>query len=92
LKGASYRLAQLDELKIGVGRLSGTVTALRGPAALIFRNCAPIGAPESQVLCGFPEIFAEFRRKHFELLWRGSRDGFRSTRIFTASVTATQTL
>jgi hypothetical protein len=24
-----------------------------------------------------PEIFAEFRKKHFDLLWRGSRDGFK---------------
>jgi hypothetical protein len=30
----------------------------------------------SQIISNFPEIFTEFRRKHFELLWRGSRDGF----------------
>jgi hypothetical protein len=32
--------------------------------------------PNSRIISDFPEIFAEFRRKHFELLWRGSRDGF----------------
>jgi hypothetical protein len=30
----------------------------------------------SQIISGFPEIFAEFRVKHFSVLWRGSRDGF----------------
>jgi hypothetical protein len=30
----------------------------------------------SQIISGFPEIFAEFRGKGFSLLWRGSRDGF----------------
>jgi hypothetical protein len=32
---------------------------------------------DSRIILGtFPEIFAEFRGKHFEILWRGSRDGF----------------
>jgi hypothetical protein len=30
----------------------------------------------SQIISEFPDIFAEFKGKHFELLWRGSRDGF----------------
>jgi hypothetical protein len=28
------------------------------------------------IISEFPDIFTEFRGKHFELLWRGSRDGF----------------
>jgi hypothetical protein len=28
------------------------------------------------IISDFPEIFSEFRGKHFSLLWRGSRDGF----------------
>jgi hypothetical protein len=32
----------------------------------------------SQIISEFPKIFAVFKRKHFELLWRGSRDGFRA--------------
>jgi hypothetical protein len=31
---------------------------------------------DSQILSECPEIFAEFRKKTFSLLWRGSRDGF----------------
>jgi hypothetical protein len=31
---------------------------------------------DSQIISDIPEIFAEFRKKQFQLLWRGSRDGF----------------
>jgi hypothetical protein len=31
---------------------------------------------DSRIISDFPEIFAEFQGKHFEILWRGSRDGF----------------
>jgi hypothetical protein len=31
---------------------------------------------DSVIISGFPAIFAEFRRKRFTILWRGSRDGF----------------
>jgi hypothetical protein len=31
---------------------------------------------DSQIVSDFPSIFDEFCRKHFVLLWRGSRDGF----------------
>jgi hypothetical protein len=33
---------------------------------------------DSRIISDFPEIFAEFRGKYFEILWRGSRDGFRA--------------
>jgi hypothetical protein len=33
---------------------------------------------DSQIISEFPEIFAEFRKKQFSLLWRGSRDGFKA--------------
>jgi hypothetical protein len=33
---------------------------------------------DSQIISDFPEIFAEFQRKQFSLLWRGSRDGLSS--------------
>jgi hypothetical protein len=32
--------------------------------------------PDSRIISGIPEIFAEFRGKRFSLLWRGGRDGF----------------
>jgi hypothetical protein len=31
---------------------------------------------DSQIISDFPEIFAEFQKKRFSLLWQGSRDGF----------------
>jgi hypothetical protein len=31
---------------------------------------------DSQIISHFPEIFAEFGRKQFSLLWRGGRNGF----------------
>jgi hypothetical protein len=31
---------------------------------------------DSRIISHFPEIFAEFKKKRFSLLWRGSRDGF----------------
>jgi hypothetical protein len=33
---------------------------------------------DSQIISGFPEIFAEFRGKRVNILWRGSRDGFKA--------------
>jgi hypothetical protein len=36
----------------------------------------PPGPFNSRILSDIPEIFAEFQRKRFSLLWRGSRDGF----------------
>jgi hypothetical protein len=32
---------------------------------------------DSQIISDIPEIFAEFWKKRFSLLWRGSRDGFK---------------
>jgi hypothetical protein len=31
---------------------------------------------DSQIICGFSDIFTEVRDKQFSLLWRGSHDGF----------------
>jgi hypothetical protein len=33
---------------------------------------------DSRIISGFPEIFAEFEKKRFSLLWRGSCDGFKA--------------
>jgi hypothetical protein len=33
---------------------------------------------DSLIISDFPEIFAEFRKNRFSLLWRGSRDGFKA--------------
>jgi hypothetical protein len=42
---------------------------------------APIPAParfDSAIVPQIPSLFADFGRKHFNLLWRGGRDGFRA--------------
>jgi hypothetical protein len=33
---------------------------------------------DSVIISDIPEIFAEFQKKRFSLLWRGSRDGFKA--------------
>jgi hypothetical protein len=37
---------------------------------------APLSRLESLIVSQFPSLFEEFRTKRFNLLWRGSRDGF----------------
>jgi hypothetical protein len=34
---------------------------------------------DSVIVSDFPAIFAEFRGKRFQILWRGGRDGFRGS-------------
>jgi hypothetical protein len=46
----------------------------RAPSAVAL-SAAPAGFA-SLIVPDFPALFAEFRGKHFTLLWRGSRDGF----------------
>jgi hypothetical protein len=40
-----------------------------------------IAHPElvSVIVSNFPAILKEFRRKHFQILWRGDGDGFRAS-------------
>jgi hypothetical protein len=45
-------------------------------ADLIAHPLSSAGPLGSVIVSDFPEIFAEFRGKRFESLWRGSRDGF----------------
>jgi hypothetical protein len=42
---------------------------------------APPDGFDSLSVCDFPAIFAEFPRKSFKLLWRGSRDGFSASQF-----------
>jgi hypothetical protein len=54
-----------------------TESPWRAVAGLLTRS-PPSTAPQfnSLIVDEFPQIFEEFRAKSFELLWRGSRDGF----------------
>jgi hypothetical protein len=47
-------------------------------SSLLFPQQLPVGSIDSRIISGFPEIFADFRGKRFEILWRGSRDGFKA--------------
>jgi uncharacterized coiled-coil protein SlyX len=56
-----------------------TVPAAPAPPAQPPAPAPPPPAPagfDSLIVSDFRAIFAEFRGKHFKLLWRGSRDGF----------------
>jgi hypothetical protein len=44
--------------------------------AVTDRLLHPRGWIDSLIVSDFPPLFEEFRAKHFNLLWRGSRDGF----------------
>jgi hypothetical protein len=37
---------------------------------------------DSRIISDFPEIFGEFRKKEFSVLWRGSRDGFKAKEFY----------
>jgi hypothetical protein len=78
---------KFTQLSRDFGRLAGEVSALRSasagiagmpPAAEPSPQKPPAPSFDSRVISGFPEIFAEFRGKRFEILWRGSRDGFKA--------------
>jgi hypothetical protein len=67
--------AELTTLKDRSGGVSRTPTAPGSPARV--PASPPLFAKfESLILSGIPPLLAEFRRKRFQLLWRGSRDGF----------------
>jgi hypothetical protein len=55
-----------DDVVASLGRLQSDVGRLWGK----------VGAMDSVIISGFPDIFLEFRASRFSLLWRGSRDGF----------------
>jgi hypothetical protein len=78
---------KFERLSTDFGRLSGEVSALRSAAAPPPQPIPPSPQPQqppgpstpplnSQIVSDFPEIFAEFKKKSFSLLWRGGRDGF----------------
>jgi hypothetical protein len=55
-------------------QLSAEVAQLRSALVAVKRWTHPV--LDSPIVSDFPMIFVEFRGKAFELLWRGSRDGF----------------
>jgi hypothetical protein len=71
-----------------VEQLSTELSELRKDVSALWKLASQC---DSRIMSDIPEIFAEFRRKRFSLLWRGSRDVSKH-KNFTADVTFTQTL
>jgi hypothetical protein len=57
-------------------RLVDEVARLRMDFSSLENWIVPLTGRESRIITTFPTIFAEFQGHHFELLWRGTRDGF----------------
>jgi hypothetical protein len=79
--GYRYLLRHIDIRFLSEDGLSLLEEDLEIPLESVWQSAAeriahPPSPFESQIISDFPEIFAEFRRKRFSLLWRGSRDGF----------------
>jgi hypothetical protein len=92
LENSSYRLGQvetaIEQLKIDIKNLSGEISRLfenvsmlkcwtPAPNSVIF-SALHFERTDSRIISDFPEIFTEFRKKQFKILWRGSRDGFKA--------------
>jgi hypothetical protein len=69
------RFARLEALVSRLWEGSGTLSALSPTARPAVK--LPQGFT-SEILSDFRSIFDKFKAKHFSLLWRGSRDGFRA--------------
>jgi hypothetical protein len=83
---------KFTRLEMHFGRLRSDISALKAaldalpavarappaiqPSPVIFPLLAPAPSLSSLIVPDFPEIFAEFRGKRFQNLWRGGRDGF----------------
>jgi hypothetical protein len=84
----------VESLRADIGRLGGEVAALRGTPAVVAQFPAEVAQLRadvfavrswklsvSAIVSDFPALFAEFRGKYFNPLWRGSRDGFSASQF-----------
>jgi hypothetical protein len=68
------RLARQEEINASLQRRVDELTAqVRELSAAVALDRSP---PVSMIISEWPSIFEEFDRSRFNLLWRGSRDGF----------------
>jgi hypothetical protein len=70
--------AAVAQLQVDLSDLKSRLSALSAPPARPTPDRPrdlPIG---STIISDFPAIFAEFSAKRFQILWRGSRDGFKA--------------
>jgi hypothetical protein len=65
------KIGQLDSKVNELNRLNSAVGQLREEISLL-----KVCKLRSLIVPHFPALFQEFRAKRFNLLWRGSRDGF----------------
>jgi hypothetical protein len=81
-KNSVRALEGLSRSESGVERLASEVAALPGfsecAQARLFKKLVFLPGFDSLIVSEYSPIFDEFRGKRFTLLWRGSRDGFRS--------------
>jgi uncharacterized coiled-coil protein SlyX len=79
LKGSNSQLtSDFSALSSAFDSLRSTVSAPKSPpsaSTIPVATSSPNGF-DSAIIRDFPLLFAEFQRKRFTLLWRGTRDGF----------------
>jgi hypothetical protein len=67
---------ELNDAFRRISELEKTVNAIQKPATNLVVAPAPRQL-DSQIIGKLPALFVEFQRKQFQLLWRGTRDGFK---------------
>jgi chromosome segregation ATPase len=81
-EGAQKQLAAHEEKLGGFARTEADIARVPSEVAAVEQLRADIAAlmdwtkPRSLIIREFPALFEEFRAKRFNLLWRGSHDGF----------------
>jgi hypothetical protein len=75
-EGAQTKAASTAVQLERVARLEAEVSALRATPVVPAPAEPPLLRWNSAIVPDFPDLFEDFKKKTFTLLWRGSRDGF----------------
>jgi hypothetical protein len=70
--------SEITQLEVRQRRVEALASRPPAPAPAPAPATPPVPHLASTILDDFPGIFSEFRTKRFDLLWRGTRDGFNS--------------
>jgi hypothetical protein len=73
----SHKMREIERIPAVTAEISNEIAELRVTLSTLWKFPG-IPRLNSQIISDFPEIFREFRGKQFSVLWRGSRDGFKS--------------
>jgi hypothetical protein len=74
MKQLSNQMTEIQGLPSLTTQLSESFTQLQADVSMLKKWTR---VPESEIVSDFSDLFSEFRGKHFEILWRGSSDGFK---------------